>query len=503
MIDRVNLGDILPRNPGEHVGFIDLRDPDQPRRWTTAELDQAANAVARGLIGRGYRRGARIGILSENRAEFLAAYFGIMRAGLVAVPINFKLPADTVAFIFHDAAIAATFVDRQRIGLVPAGITTIELDGGGPQGWDAWLDPGPFAAVSLEPDELAKILYTSGSTGRPKGVPLPHAGQLWALRKYYQGPETGQLDTTIIVAPTYHKNGLFFSMVATSNQMTVVSLPRFEAKSYLRAVAQCHCTLLSGIPTMFALIARERELLAAHDYSHVRTVLIGSAPLTDALLEQVQRIFPAAEVRNSYGTTEAGACAFGPHPAGLPRPPLALGYPFEDIEWRLTGGSTAGEGIFELRTPALMPGYLNLPQVTESRVHDGWYHTGDVMRRDEQGFFYFVGRSDDMFICGGENLYPGELEKLLERHPAVAEAAVVPVPDEIKGQIPVAFVVPAPGAVPTEQEIREFALASGPAYAHPRAVIFVSVIPVAGTHKVDRRQLIEEATALMRSRGRR
>jgi len=495
MKDRTNLGDILPREVPDHPIFIDLRIPDRPRVWRTGEFDRAADGVAEGLRRRGFAPGSRIAILAANRAEFMIAYFGTMRAGMVTVPVNFKLPKDTIDYIFRDAQIAAAFVDAERRSLVPRDCPALDLD---------QLDPSPPSGAEgrVPSAEIAKILYTSGSTGRPKGVPLPHAGQLWAVEKYFEGTDHGRQEITLVVAPTYHKNGLFFSMMALANQMTVLSLPRFEARSYLETVAKYRCTLLTGIPTMFALIAREHDLIRSLDLSSVRLVTIGSAPLTDALVERVKSIFPAAEVRNGYGTTEAGPIAFGPHPAGLPRPSLALGYPFPDIEWRLVGGPAANEGILELKTPALMPGYLNLPGPTAEKLRHGWYSTGDVMRHDENGFFYFVSRADDMFVCGGENIFPGEVEKLLERHPAVAQAAVVPVGDEIKGQIPVAFVVKTPGTAPTEAEIKAFALEHGPAFAHPRFVIFADTIPVAGTHKVDRRELIERATAEARSRGR-
>jgi acyl-CoA synthetase (AMP-forming)/AMP-acid ligase II len=499
--DRLNLGDLLPREAPDHPAIIDLRDPGTPRTWSTGQLDQAANAVARGLLRRGLEPGARVGILSGNRAEFLAAYLGTMRAGLVTVPINHRLPPDTVGFIFQDAGIGVTFVDSARRGLVPTAAAVVELDDTGETGFEALLDPGPFDPVRPTSGQIAKILYTSGSTGRPKGVPLPHAGQLWALGKYWGDPAEGRRDRTLVVAPTYHKNGLYFSMMALANQMTIVSRSGFDARSYLETVAEYRCTVLTGIPTMFALIAREPDLVAQLDFSAVRLVTIGSAPLTDALLAKVSQIFPNAEVTNGYGTTEAGPCAFGPHPDGLARPPLALGYPFPDLEWRLTGG-TSTEGVLELKTPALTPGYLNLPKATAERLREGWYNTGDIVRHDERGFFFFVGRADDMFVCGGENVYPGEVEKLLERHPGVAEAVVVPVADEIKGQIPVAFVVPVPGQTPTEPDLKAWTLQQGPAYAHPRGFLFVDRIPVATTHKVDRRVLIDQATKLIRDRGR-
>ncbi len=497
-----NLGAIVRPELPDREALIDLRDPAAPRAWTAAELDAGMNAVARGMLKQGYVRGDRVAILSDNRAEFLLAYAGLMRAGLVPVPINHRLARDTIRFILEDAAVRAVIADGVRGELVPEGYDHWRLDDGGGRPFAELLDPGPFAAVRPGPDELAKILYTSGSTGRPKGVPLSHRGQLWALGHYLTpGPE-GLAERTPIVAPTYHKNGLFFSMVALANGFAIISLPRFEARTYLEAVARYRCTLLSGIPTMFALMARERALLERLDLTGVRTITIGSAPLTDALIDKVRALFPNATVTNGYGTTEAGPSVFGGHPDGRPRPPLSLGYPFADIRWRLAGGDRSDEGVLELQTPALMAGYLNLPRVTSERIRDGWYDTGDVMRHDAEGFFYFVGRADDMFVSGGENVYPGEVEKLVERCPGVAQAAVVPVPDEIKGQIPVAFVVPATGHDLTEELVRQFALAEGPAFSHPRFVIFKERLPLAGTHKIDRTALLEEARATARARGR-
>lgn len=494
MLRAVNLGDIVRRDAPAHQAFIDLREPAAPRVWTSRELDEGMNAVARGLLARGLGRGDRIAILSANRAEFLLAYGGLMRAGMVPVPINHRLAAETITFILADCGARAALADAERRVLIPPGLPVYRIDeADGPDGFGCLTQPGPFDPVRPAAGELAKILYTSGSTGRPKGVPLDHQGQLWALRHFVTAAAEGLAERTVIVAPAYHKNGLFFSMVALANGFTIVSLPRFESRSYLEAVARYRCTLLTGIPTMFALVARETDLLERLDLSSVRTLTIGSAPLTDALIDRVQAIFPNATITNGYGTTEAGPSVFGPHPAGLPRPPLSLGHPLADIEWRLSDGETADQGVLELKTPALMAGYLNLPEVTAEKIRDGWYVTGDVMRRDADGFFYFVSRADDMFVCGGENVYPGEVEKLLERCPGVAQAAVVPVPDEIKGQIPVAFVVLVAGAGVTAEMVRSWTLENGPAFSHPRFVLLRDRLPVAGTHKIDRAGLAEAA----------
>jgi acyl-CoA synthetase (AMP-forming)/AMP-acid ligase II len=287
------------------------------------------------------------------------------------------------------------------------------------------------------------------------------------------------------------------------NGEAIVSLPRFEPRPYLQAIHRWRCTMLTGIPTMFALLARETDLIRELDLTSVKAIGIGSAPLSPNLLGRVREIFPAAEIINGYGTTEAGPAVFGPHPLGTRRPEISLGSPLSSIEWRLAGASAdSNEGVFQMRSPAVMAGYLNLPDATARRVQNGWYDTGDIMRRDPNGFFYFVGRADDMFVCGGENIYPGEIEKLLETHPEVAQAVVVPAPDDIKGEIPVAFIVRTRGSGLTEEEVRAFTLQNGPAYRHPRIVMFKDELPFAGTFKVDRQSLLAEARTLAVTRGR-
>ncbi len=504
MHDIVNLGDIVRRDPAAHLQLSDVRDSAHPQRLSLGELRAHVQAVARGLLRRGCVAGDRIAIMSANRWEFLATYLGAMSAGMVAVPVNHRLPRETIAFILADAGARVALVDAERDALLPADVSRIRLDADGAVdgSFAALLDHGDFQAVAPSPDAYAEILYTSGSTGRPKGVPLTHAGQLWALRKWYTGGDASLSERTLIVAPLYHMNGLFFASVAISNGIAFTLMPRFDARRYLQLVAMERATLLSGIPTMFALMARERDLVESVDLTSVRTVTIGSAPLTDALLDRVRALFPNAVCQNGYGTTEAGPAVFGPHADGRPRPALALGVAYPDVEVRLAHGVTADDGVLQVRTPALTPGYLNLPDVTAERIIDGWYDTGDVMRRDGDGFYYFVGRADDMFVCGGENVSPGDVERLLERCPGIAQAAVVPVPDEIKGMIPVAFVVRSAGSALDQDAVKSFALREGPAFAHPRIVIFRTEIPVASTHKVDRAALLSEALRYAAETGR-
>lgn len=495
-----NLGDLGDRTADpDKTAIIDLLDEEQPREWTYAEVNGRADAVARGLLVRGFRHGERIAILSANRAEYLIAYLGIMRAGLVAVPVNFRLPPETIALVCRDADCRFAFCDAERVALCPPGLPRAEFGAAGPGGFDALLDHGPFEPVRPQRGEIAMFLYTSGSTGRPKGVPLTHSGQIWVTDIRGRHLPDVERHRFLVAAPLYHMNALAISKWAIARHATIVMLPQFRAASYIRAIERHRVTWLTSVPTMIALVAQERDLVAASDLSSVEVVGMGSAPASQGLFRQIHAIFPQARVSYGYGTTEAGAAVFGRHPAGLPTPDGSVGYPLDDVAWRLVDGANtaAREGVLEMWSPALMPGYHNLPEKTaEVITPEGYYRTGDIFRRDENGFFWFVGRADDMFVCSGENIWPGEVEKMLETHPGIAQAAVVPVPDEIRGQKPVAFIVPAPGATLSEQDVKDYALANAPAYQHPRRVAFVGSLPLASTNKIDRKALAEEAKRL-------
>jgi acyl-CoA synthetase (AMP-forming)/AMP-acid ligase II len=231
--------------------------------------------------------------------------------------------------------------------------------------------------------------------------------------------------------------------------------------------------------------------MAHTDLSSVEFVRMGSAPVSASLMHALGQALPRAAITNAYGTTEAGPVVFGPHPKGLPQPEMSVGHPHPQVQVRLVDeqGRPAEQGVLEMKCPAVMLGYHDRPDVPSPITPDGFYVTGDVFRRDADGFHYFVGRTDDMFVSGGENIYPADVERMLERHPAVSHAAVVSVDDEIKGQKPVAFVILRHGAAASEDEIKRFALANAPAYQHPRSVWFVDELPLASTNKVDRAAL--------------
>jgi acyl-CoA synthetase (AMP-forming)/AMP-acid ligase II len=496
-----NLGDLIDHNLDlDRLAVIDLRDAENPRRYSHRDIDLMAGGVARYLTDLGLPRGTRIAIVSLNRAEFLMTYFGIMRAGFVAVPVNTKVPRETADFVMDDAEIKFAFVDQTASALVRDDIPKISFDDSGPNGFLALIEPAEFKTVVVSKDEVGQMLYTSGSTGRPKGVPLSHYGQLWALWKKLQSQPSPD-ERYIIAQPLFHMNGLMSAKTVFCTNASVVLLPSFSTKSYIKAMADYKVTGATAVPTMWARVIKEDELIRSLDLSSFKKIVLGSAPMTVGLWDRIKDAFPGITIGIGYGTTEAGPAIFGPHPKGIPAPPISLGYPIVEDAVKIVDGPNENEGVLLMRNPSLMAHYHNLPQQTAKAIRDGWYYSGDVVKRDENGFYFFVGRADDMFVCSGENIYPGEVEKMLERHPLVQQAAVVPLADEERGQVPVAFIVARPDAKLEASEIRTYSLSNGPAYQHPRRIAFVSDLPWAGTNKVDRKALLEKALQLEASHG--
>jgi len=491
-----NLGDLIDRSQDlNRLAIVDLRLPDAPKEYTFADMDRLSGGVARYLQSRNFPKGSRIAVAAFNRAEYIAVYFGVMRAGHVVVPVNIKLPKDIIDFIIDDSSIILAFADAGARDKLPASLEVIEFDDDGPRGFAALAKPSEFDTVTPGASDLAQILYTSGSTGRPKGVLLPHAGQLWVLKAKALPPEFAR-ERQILAQPLFHMNGLIVTKCIFLGGASLVVMPSFNPVAYTEAMAKYKITSAFAIPTMFARVVKVLDERPDIDLSAIKQIVLASAPLTQALVDRVRAAVPTASVSNNFGTTEAGAAVFGKHPDGLPTPDLSIGYPVPGSDVKLVDGHDENHGTLMMRNPALMVGYQNLPEKTAQVVKDGWYISGDVMRRDKNGFFYFFGRADDMFVCSGENIYPLEVEKMLERHPAIQQASVVPLPDDERGQVPVAFIVPVAGQTLTADEVKKFAIDNGPAYNHPRRVEFRADLPLAGTNKIDRNALIKRAREL-------
>lgn len=489
------------------TALIDLHG-GRERRFTYAQLEQRLQRVAGALRASGLAPGDRIALMVGNRSEYVELFFGAMRAGILPVPANTKLPLDTLEYILRDSGCVAAVVDpsahaqaadlADRLGLR----VRILLDGRRP-GWTEYEPALATPPIGVEPPALAADAqafqpYTAGSTGRPKGVMLTHRGMLWSIRMSQRHWPVPDGEIALLAVPLFHKN----AMRGTIKPLlyaggTIVMLPGFEPRAFLEALAKHRCTYAGGVPAVFTMLLRHVELMKRLDLSALKLLTIGSAVVPHELLDALERALPGVAVKESYGLTEGG----GPLRAPLdgrkvPRGSCGVAAPEHELKLiDAAGHENPRAGELWLRCPYVPLGYHNQPALTTERIVDGWLKTGDLFAIDAGGFWYFKGRVDDMFSCGGENIYPKEVENLLFRHPAIADAVVVPVPHQVKGFAPAAMVVLRDGAAATAEDLKQHCLAHGPSYAHPRRIEIVAELPLTGAGKLDRNAVKAAMTA--------
>lgn len=488
-------------NHPDRTALIDL-SAGPAREITYGQLERRLNQVASLLAGWGLTPGNRMAMAVGNRFEFIEIMYGAMRAGVVPVPLNVKLGAETLEYILRDAGCVAAFVEPASNRFVVAATEAVGIEhrfafDPVPEGWTAY-EPALAAASdrfkppTLPGDHPSFQPYTSGSTGRPKGVVLTHAGQLWWIRtgqKYW--PKSAD-DRALAAVPLYHKNAMAGAIKPLLHVGgSVVILPDFEPRRFLETLARYRCTHAGGVPAVFTRLLQQRDLIERLDFSALKSLSIGSAPVQEELMIAVERTF-GVKVTESYGLTEGGPVMIGQPLDGRRTPFGSCGVAWPEGEVKLVGPDGKEHpsyGELWVRNPGVTPGYHNLPEVNAERLKDGWLATGDLFRVDEDGFFYFRGRTDEMFNCGGENIYPKDVENLLLSHDQVYDAAVVPVAHPVKGHVPVAMVMLTAGATVDEETLKMFCLQNGPRYAHPRRIMLVDHMPLTGAAKVDRTEI--------------
>ncbi len=511
---------------------------------TYRELEGRVCRMANVLAGLGVGPGDRVGLMFGNDWRFLEAFFAPMRLGAVAVPLNIRMGDESLAYVLEDAeakVLIAGGDQAERARGLAGGIKSLghllaDCPSGGesqPSGHrDAsrlrrsgpparpvvppWTPPpgggrstgvpvlnyralmdaaSPrFRRRRIDPEAICMQPYTSGSTGKPKGVLLAHRGQIWNADVIRKMACLDHTERALVAVPLYHKNAMIgavkpFLLCGGS----LVILPGFDPVAVIRAIDRHRVTYMTGVPAMYKMMLAEKETLARHDVRSIRYALCGSAEVPEELLAEFQRVF-GAPIAESYGLTEGG-----PVPCANPRYGLkklgSCGVDVAQAENRIVradGSDCAVDEVGELvcRNPGIAKGYWKLPEVTTRKLHDGWLATGDLMRRDRDGYYYFIGRKDDMINVAGENVYPKEVEDLLLRHPGLKDACVVPAPHRTKGWVPVAYVVARDTAGPPgEEEVKRFFLERGAPYAHPRRVVFLDRLPLGGTGKLDRTAL--------------
>jgi len=485
------------------------------RSWTYQRLEQRMENVARLIQSLGLAPGSRMALLLGNRAEFIEIFFGAMRAGVVPVPLNPKQSPAVLEFMIRDAGCQVAVVDcdgaPEGISLVDglSGLQKIALGGAGP-GWTdyetglAAVPANTLVTGAIGDDGIAFQSYTAGSTGRPKGVRLTHRGMLWSIRSTQENWPTSPTEVGLVAVPLFHKNAMRGTIKpALYSGAKVVIMPSFEPRAFLKTLSDHQITFSGGVPAIFAMLLQHRDLIESLDFSKLKLFALGSAIVPQEMIDELERAFKGVKVKESYGLTEGGGPLREP-PGGGKVPRGSCGMAAKGYEVKLVapdGRADVTEGELWTRSPCVTDGYQNLPEITRDKIVDGWLRTGDIFRVDSAKFYYFMGRVDDMFSCGGENVYPKEVENLLFAHPAVRDVCVAAIAHDVKGFVPAAAVVLHPGAQATVEELKSFCLERGPAYAHPRRIMIVDELPLSGAGKPDRKAVQRELNALASSPG--
>jgi fatty-acyl-CoA synthase len=455
------------------------------RRWTYAALQQWSLQWAGRLRAEGVGRGDRVAVVAGNRAETLALLFACAELGAILVPMNWRLAEPELRWQIDHCTPKVVFADaahQPRIGgaLLEAGPGADAFDGPGSTLEEPWV-----------------ILYTSGSTGRPKGALLTHGQLHWNSINTWFACDLAATDATLTFTPLFHTGGLnCLTTPLLHRGGRVVLTTGFEAGEALRLIAEERVSLLMGVPTIFQMMADHADFDTT-DLSSVRDALVGGSALPMPLLERYRaRNIP---LRQGFGLTEVGPNCFSLPPADIDRKAGTVGLPIHHIAARIvrSDGSECGvdePGELVLSGPAVCGGYWDDPAATAKSIVDGWFHTGDMLSKDAEGYFRVRGRIKEMYKSGGENVYPPEVEAVLHALPGVAVAAVIGVPDPKWGEVGFAWIEPLPGHTLTEDEVRAWVAPRLARFKQPRYVRVVSQLPRTASGKIDRVSLSKEPT---------
>ncbi|WP_227998894.1 long-chain-fatty-acid--CoA ligase [Nocardia australiensis] len=489
-------------------------------RMTYAELDARANQVANLLVAYGVEPGDAVALSCPNVPEFPAVYYGILKAGAIAVPLNILLKSSEIAYHLADSEAEVYFCFEGVAGLPMSEhgfdaftdtpgcremfVITTDPTAPSPHGGVETLDralaaqPQTFDTVARQPDHTAVILYTSGTTGKPKGAELTHANMvlnaLTANRLFDSKPE--RRDIHLVALPLFHTFGQTIDMNSgLSTGATLVMMPRFDAATALRLMVEEQVTFFAGVPTMYwgLLHAIGDGVDAGRIAATLRRAVSGGAALPVEILSRFVESF-GVQILEGYGMSETSPLAIFADPEREPRPG-SIGVPVWGIEARLidqewntvTGIGTVGE--IAIRGHNVMKGYLNRPKETMETIRGGWLRTGDLARRDADGFYYIVDRAKDMIVRGGFNVYPREIEEILLTYPGVSLVAVVGVPDDHYGEEVAAFVVPEKNSQLDADEVISWCRERMAAYKYPRRIEFTDALPMTASGKILKREL--------------
>ena len=453
---------------------------------TYRELDERSERLAAGLLEAGLVPGDRVATLTGSSPEHVVVFFACAKAGLILLPLNWRLTNAELAYQLADAEPAVLLASTE---LAETAASLHERSAG--------LEDLVFQKRKVLPpvgdDDGLLLVYTSGTTGRPKGAVLTHANCFWTNLSFDRVAGVGDEDVVLQVLPQFHVGGWNVQpLLAWWKGARVVLEPSFEPGRALALIGEKRVTTMMGVPATYLFLAQEPGFADA-DLSSLRRAVVGGAPMPEPLLELWHE--RGVEIVQGYGLTEAApnVLCLPPEDAARKRGFAGKPYPHVDVALRdPESGSLvkgAGEGELVVRGPNVFAGYWRNPDATAAAFVDGWLLTGDIAARDEEGDYRIVGRLKDMVISGGENVYPAEIESVLHEHPVVAEAAVLGVPDERWGEACAAFVVLAAEA--SETELLAFCRERLAKFKVPREIRFVEELPRNAMGKIVKSELLE------------
>ncbi len=492
------------------------------QQYTNLQILDRGRRLHAALAEAGLEPGGRAVVQMMNHALLFPLMQGIYRAGGTAVPVMPQLAAAELRYVLADTEAQVIVVDADRLPVVREAVKglshlrriIVQGQSDDPQAkppetrLDALLEYEPLTSVpNIDAESPAVMLYTSGTTGRPKGILLTHANLLAGSAAV---AEASQLDTwegpriTVSAMPIAHIFGVAImnDLLATpdrlADQTRLVQLRWFEPESFMAAIQKHRCTATAAVPTMLAVLLHHPKA-KDFDLTSLTEIVVGGAPLPVELAQAFTKRYPC-RIREVYGLTEASGLGTA-NRRSEPYRPGSAGQAYINLEMRIVDDQdqplpTGERGEICIRGPVVMKGYHNRPDETAEIMRGGWLHTGDIGYLDDDDYLFVVDRKKDMIIRGGENIYPAELEAVLHEHPAVAEAAVVGVPDEMYGENVVAFVVVAPGKQISESEVIEHVCRSIAKFKAPTKVHFEESLPKSNIGKILRRVLRDKAAEM-------
>ncbi|HZD21910.1 MAG TPA: long-chain fatty acid--CoA ligase [Acidimicrobiia bacterium] len=465
---------------------------------TYQELARQATGLSAELAGVGLTRGDRVSVLSSNRPEYAAVLFACALGGFVMTPLNWRLTAPELAYQLDNADVSLLIVEQDRFGQAEEAIGQADTN------VPTRLIETPFSdghhVTDVSNDDPLLLIYTSGTTGKPKGAVLTHANCFWTNIAIDRMMDVNTFDKVLQVLPQFHIGGWNVQpLLAFWKGATVILEPAFDAERALNLIESKRVTTMMGVPATYLFMA-ESPAFASTDLSSLRMAVVGGAPMPESMIG-IWHDRGVALVQG-YGLTEAA-----PNVLGLPPERVAdkvgyagKAYPHVEVALEASDGSGLiegpGSGELLVRGPGVFAGYWRNPEETALAMRGGWLHTGDVAERDDEGFYKIKDRVKDMYISGGENVYPAEVEAVLHAHESIVEAAVVGIPDPKWGEAGLAVVVTREKDELTEQEVVAWCRERLAVYKVPRQVRFTDRLPRSGANKVLKRERKEAQGAV-------